>query len=366
MHDCETRRVDNMPQVHTLNRRLRIWRVAWALASGIPVACGGYSTTTRMVDGQIITGEPVAPQAYAAYFDGRLKELSGDQEGALESYRTATEFEHSDPEVWTSLGRLGCRLGLSGADDDFTRAIELDAKYAPAWIERSTCETFRGNPARALEYAKAAQVAAPYDFDTTALLAQLYEGEGRLDAAIAQWLGYLAAHQDDRRAWQKLWSLSSEHGKLQWQSFATKVLGRSLMDSAEAYPEGDNERAAPNVLHHAIQRDDIATARTSATEHRISQVHVLELALTYGRTGLALAQAKLLVPAYPHSGDVRALALLAASRANDRPTLHAWLALPEQLSTLSKSGEWALGRLLLEQSGLTKEELTVRQASPER
>ena len=94
-----------------------------------------------MVDGYIISGQPVAPQAYAAYFDGKLKELSGDLAGALESYRTATEFEDSDPEVWTSVGRMACLLDLSSADDDFTRALELDPKYAPAWIERSACES---------------------------------------------------------------------------------------------------------------------------------------------------------------------------------------------------------------------------------
>lgn len=328
----------------------------YVLAASLISACGGYSSTTRMVDGEILHGSPVAPQAYAAYFDGKLKEAAGETHAARESYLTATEFEDRDPELWTSIGRVSCMLGLKSADEEFAQALELDGKYAPTWIEKSRCELRRRSPERALVFARRAQVAAAYDFEPTELLASIYEQSGDIDAAVRQWVGYVAKHPESRRGWEALWSLSHQNHVTPWEFFAERALGRDPVPRMVHWRSG-SEPEAPRPLLDAILSADLVAARASATDHGLPQLLVLELASHYGQTDLALAQARLLVPAYPRSSDVRVLGLLAANRANDQATFDSWLELPERLTTLTDVGRRALGQLLRERSLLTEGEL---------
>src|SRR5690606_27337328 len=99
----------------------------------------------------------------------------------------------------------------------------------------------------------------------------------------------------------------------------------------------------------ALLRHDLATARALATDQRVEQVVVLERALALGRPLLALEQARVLVAAYPESADVRALSLLAATRAGDDASFSLWARLPERLTPLSARGLEALRHLLREQ-----------------
>lgn len=320
-------------------------------------ACGGYSSTSRLVDGKLLHGSPVAPQAYAAYFEGKLKEASGETQAARESYLTATEFEDGDPEIWTSIGRLSCKLGLGSADEEFAQALELDNRYAPTWLEKADCELHRHNPIRALEFARMAQIAAPYDFEPTRLLANLYERTQEVDAAVQQWVGYVAKHPESRLGWRALWRLSHKHHVTPWQTFAESALQATPIDTLPRPLHETHHARGLKPLLDAILQGDLAAARAYATDHGLPQSLILELACDYGQTAIALTHAKLLVPAYPQSGDIRVFGLLAANRAGDHATFDSWLDLPDRLTDLTAAGRRALGKLLRERAGLTEDEL---------
>ncbi len=338
--------------------QLRSSKVRFALLGAIVTsACGGYSSTTRLVDGELMHGSPVAPQAYAAYFDGKLKEASGETQAARESYLTATEFEDGDPEIWTSIGRLSCKLDIASADEEFAQALELDNRYAPTWLEKAGCELHRRNPRRALEFARMAQIAAPYDVEPTKLLANLYEQTQEVEAAVQQWVGYVAKHPESRLGWRALWLLSHKHHVTPWESFAESTLQATPVHTLPRPLHETHHRGAHKPLLDAILRADLAAARAYATDHGLPQSVILELACDYGQAAIALTHAKLLVPAYPQSGDIRVLGLLAANRADDHETFDSWLELPTRLTNLTAVGRRALDQLLRERAGLTEDEL---------
>src|SRR5690606_41178713 len=119
-------------------------------------------------------------------------------------------FESDSPELWTRVADLSCRLRLPSANDDFAKALESDAWYAPAWIARSRCELDRGNPKRALEFAQRAQVSAANDFETTDVLATALLRSGDAPAARRQWVGYTVLRPSDHRGWKRLTEVSEQ------------------------------------------------------------------------------------------------------------------------------------------------------------
>jgi tetratricopeptide (TPR) repeat protein len=320
------------------------------------VACGGYSTTTRLVDGETINGNPVAPQAYALYLEATLEEAAGDLPTARETYLEATQFEGSNPELWTRVADISCRLKLASTDDEFDAALTEDRWYAPAWIARSRCELTRGNSQRAVEFARLAQVSAANDFETTDALATAYAQTGKPEAALRQWIAFTTLRPSDRRGWQRLADSSERLARPEWRAWAAVALG-----GAPAFPLRGRARSAgpelPAPFAEALLRDDLRTAQAYATDHSLSQVVVLNWALELGRISIALEQAKVLVAAYPSSADVRALALLAAARANDEAALDLWSRVPEELSALTEMGQRALQDLLRERCGAEDAEL---------
>lgn len=326
-------------------------------------ACGGYTTTTRLVAGELITSTPVAPQAYALYLDATIEEATGRLEIARETYLAATQFEGNSPELWTRIADLSCRLGLPSAEDEFATALGEDRWYAPAWIARSQCELRRGNNERAVTFARLAQISAANDFETTDALATAYEQSRNTRAALRQWIGYTVSSPDDRRGWLRLAAFSERNHAPEWTSFATAARG-DVRASTPTTTTPQPTDAIPPVLVSAILRNDIEAARAYATDHSLSQVVVLESALSLGRHPIALEQAKILIAAYPTSGDIRALALLAAARARDEALLDQWQHLPEQLNALGPNGQRALAHLLMERGGLMPTEFATDQSKP--
>lgn len=314
----------------------------------VTIACGGYSTTTRLVDGRTLTGSPVAPQAYSLYLDATLKEASGEFGAARDSYLAALDFEGDSADLWTRVAVQSCRLELDSADDEFERALSLDAVYAPAWIGRSRCEFSRGNPERALTFAARAQRSAADDFETTEVLASTYEAMKAPEAALRQWVGYAVLHPEDPRGCQQLVRLASGHEQVHWRYLANTCV------SSEHRTNG----AAPVAsIRAAIVSGDLDRARSLATDHRLPQLLVLELALEFGQPGLALAQARVLVAADPTAADVRALSLLAATRAGNDDDFQRWLRLPTHSTSLTVKGEQALAAVLVERGAATLSEL---------
>lgn len=319
----------------------------------ITAACGGYTSTTRLVDGRTLAGSPIAPQAYSLYLDGTLKEASGEFGAARDSYLAALDFESDSADLWTHVAVQSCRLEMDSANDEFERALSIDRAYAPAWIGRSRCELARGNHARALEFAARAQLSAADDFETTALLASTYEVTKDPDAALRQWVGYSVLHPEDRRGWQQLSRLASGRHQAQWQYWANAF--------ARDEPTPSDEPSITASISGAIVSGDLDGARRLATDHGLPQQLVLELALELGQPALALSQARVLVAAYPNSADIRVLGLLAATRAGAAQDFECWLHAPAHSSSLTAKGEGALLALLVERGAATRAELNESQ-----
>lgn len=322
---------------------------AICVAAPLFVACGGYSTTTRLVNGETLTSNPVAPQAYALYLEATIEEASGNLQRARETYLAATQFEGHNAELWTRVGDLSCRLDLSSADDEFATALEGDQWYAPAWIARSRCELKRGNAKRALEFARQAQVSAADDLETTEAMAVALTRVGDPEAAHRQWVAYTTLHPHDRRGWRRLAASGHELRKPVWEAWARAALGVEEPPAATTITNGQAD--IPAELVAAILSDDLRAARAFATDHSLPQVVVLEWATKLGRHQMAMTQADVLVAAYPTSSDVRALALLAAARGTDEVRLERWLDVPEGVSPLTAIGKQALQDLVRERCG---------------
>src|SRR5690606_6753729 len=108
----------------------------WLVLTAVICACGGYAQTARKVNGKLLVGRPIAPQAYALYFAAAAAEARGELRRARDLYLAAEESDPDSPELWTRIGALSCRLKLAMADAEIRAALELDIWYAPAWRER--------------------------------------------------------------------------------------------------------------------------------------------------------------------------------------------------------------------------------------
>lgn len=316
----------------------------------LTAACGGYTSTTRLVDGRSLAGSPVAPQAYSLYLDGMLAEASGEFGAARDSYIAALDFESDSADLWTRVAIQSCRLDLDSTDDEFERALGIDVAYAPAWLGRSRCELARGNHTRALEFAARAQLSDGDDFETTDQLASTLETTKDLDAALRQWVGYTVLHPEDPRGWARLSKLAGSQHRAHWYYWANEFT------RDEPAPSG--APSIPASISAALVSGDLDRARALTTDHRLPQLLVLELALELGQPALAMSQARVLVAAYPNSADVRALSLLAATRAGAEADFERWLQLTPPTTSLTAKGEQALIAVLVERGAATRAELT--------
>ncbi len=131
-------------------KRARLVGTAFALAtSALAVGCVGPSKVTRVYEGRIVDGPFVPAEAYAAYLKGVLAEEAGDLGSALAAYERAAREDDEDPEPFTRIGDVRCRLDpkSKGADEAFARALRIDRTYAPLLAAQARCSAARGNPA---------------------------------------------------------------------------------------------------------------------------------------------------------------------------------------------------------------------------
>lgn len=120
--------------------------VALGLAP-LAVACAGDPKVVRVYDGRIVEGGFVPPEAYASYLRGVLAEEAGDLRSALADYEQATRADDEDPEPFTRIGDVRCRLDPKDrrADDAFALALRMDRTYAPAVAAKARCAAARGD-----------------------------------------------------------------------------------------------------------------------------------------------------------------------------------------------------------------------------
>jgi len=120
-------------------------RVAWgALAWGavLQLGCAGGGPVIRVTNGHVLAGRYIAPTAYEAFLRGALSEAKGDLAHALAEYEAAAAYDPNEPEIWTRVGSIRCRIEGRGPHEssDFATALSLDEHYEPAVMARRACE----------------------------------------------------------------------------------------------------------------------------------------------------------------------------------------------------------------------------------
>src|SRR5580692_7341644 len=125
------------------------------LATALFLGCAPSGQVTRVMDGRVVVGNAIAPEGYAAFLRGALAEAAGQFPEALAAYSQAASLDGGDPEVWSRIGEVRCKLSPADPriDAAFARALKADSAYEPALEARVRC---RGSAARGDEELAAA------------------------------------------------------------------------------------------------------------------------------------------------------------------------------------------------------------------
>jgi tetratricopeptide (TPR) repeat protein len=147
----------------------------WLASTG----CAAGSVT-RVVDGEAVEGRPVAAEAYAAYAKAELFRAQGDRKQALRFLDQALDMDPGSPELVARYGEVLCdEAATPAALARFERALELDPRYAPAFLGRARCLGRLGRTREALADAVQAASLDPMSLDTTREVSKLLFTTGR-------------------------------------------------------------------------------------------------------------------------------------------------------------------------------------------
>jgi len=277
-------------------------------------SCLGGGGVARIVDGRVEEGRAVDEEAYAASLRAGVFDAAGDRERALDELERAMAADPDSPELLARYGDVSCRTGRDGAPRPatalaaFSRAINLDPTYAPAWLGRARCLELLGRAREALAAAKIAADDDPLDPRATVLIARLLFAAGDPPAAWA-WLDGLAAFLPTSREAQRalLSAAELEHDPVR----AHLAIG-ALATLGERVPGSE-----ATDFTEALGRGDLAGVRRAALALHLSDgALALRLARTAPRLGLE--QAEMVLAADPTNSDAWIAALAAADALGDQ------------------------------------------------
>jgi len=342
--------------------RARVAKGAVALAlAGLMAACGSQAGVLRVVDGRVVEGPYIPPEAYAAFLRGAIAADAGDARAALSAYVEASRFDDQDPEIWTRIAEQLCVLDPrdAHAEEALGRAFALDPAYAPAWGVRARCALARGDTAGAEAAAGRAVDSDPMADDLQLLLTRVERESRRTeaggDAVRERLLALTLVHQGHPAAWEALaaWARVHEDSTLHVRAVtelarrapakraelvalavelagegdlsAARQLAAALVDAqalgvdapasgARAAPLGKSTAAglvARLAVDEALARGDTEKARLRATRTHLALAEVAGRALVLGDAALARALAAPVIAADP--ADVGARMVLAVA-----------------------------------------------------
>jgi hypothetical protein len=343
----------------SLVRIFRIFRGGLVFVS--LAACAPAGEVTRVMDGRVVVGRFIAPDAYARFLRGAMAEEAGQLPVALDEYTKAAALDEDDPEVWSRIGEVRCRLVPSdpSADVAFARARKADSNYGPLYEARGRCEATRGNDSSARVDQEQAAYADPSAPLPQVLIARAEEdrvsavkARDRLLAltlleatstaawdALALWAG---THDDpvlvaralaevSRLAPHRRWEIGARAVALagDGELAAARALAGALLDAPRkeggdrsSGGEGPSPASHPLVarlaVDEALLRRDIGAARSRATCGHLGLDVVAGRALLLGDPGLASDLAEPVVLADPGATGARMVLAVAASRLGDR------------------------------------------------
>ena len=141
----------------------------------------------RVYEGKLVEGPFVPPEAYSAYLRGVLAEEAGDLKSALGAYEETIREDDEDPEPFTRIGDVRCRIDPKdrAADEQFAQAAAIDAHYAPLLVARARCAAARGQDAQAIAWVDAVSRADRSEPSIEALWVSLSKTPAARDRVIA-------------------------------------------------------------------------------------------------------------------------------------------------------------------------------------
>ncbi len=171
--------------------------------------CAAHPSVDRLVNGVPITSRFVPEEAYEAYLRGALAESSGHDAEAIASFEAAASDDAEDPDVWTRIGALRCRLEASDEEgpEALQHALRIDPSYGPAYRVLGSCEEARGHHAESLAALTRAAAVDP-GVSSSAALAR-HEGPAGGSAVL---VALTERHGEDPAAWKALAEWSRAHG----------------------------------------------------------------------------------------------------------------------------------------------------------
>ena len=192
-------------------RNIKIGLVAIA---AVVAGCGGHYTVTRVVDGRVYEGRFIEPDAYSSYLRGAIAEGRGEYRTALAEYENAAKLDDEDPEIWTRIADVRCKMNPRDIEAQYavTRALLRDEEYGPAWVVRVSCEIARGVDRVQIEQAamRGAEV-DPRSTKSQVLLARVEDSRSAAEARN-RLIALTVAAGDDAEAWLALASWAESHG----------------------------------------------------------------------------------------------------------------------------------------------------------
>jgi hypothetical protein len=253
------------------------WRAGSAIVAAAAIGCGSDAAVIRVYDGRIVPGAYVPPNAYAAYLKGVLAEEQGDLRSALAAYERAASDDDEDPEPFTRIGDVRCRLDprSNAADEAFGRAARLDPTYAPALAARARCAAMRGDPAAGIRLVE--QVAPPDRTSPTIeavfvrLAAQRGEAASADAAARQRAIALTLGHAEQPVAWDALVAWSRAKGDTELLAAAFEGLLRAAPIRSREVEAGALELLGAG--QSSLARRVAAAVADSGPERGIASLH---------------------------------------------------------------------------------------------
>ena len=301
-------------------------------------ACGfEFGPVTRVVNGIPEEGRFISPEAYAAYAQGAYLESKGDLGGALGAYRHALDEDSHSAEIHTRIGAVLCKSAAAGsgavpakvrqsAEGAFADALDLDPEYAPAWHERAVCLASAQRFDDALAAALNGVKFDPDRIETSLLVIDLCERQGKKDEARA-WLDALVTRWPSSRPAAELLLASARRERDAGRELRARELLRRAAptDQREASIEHPSQ-LSPEPLDLALARGDLEAARRAALGAGVSAGELAARAVAAGQLELGSRQAELVASADPTNSDAWIAGLVAADLGRDESAFAKWLA----------------------------------------
>jgi len=221
---------------------------------------GDYQNAINLMQ-QVLVIEPNAADAY--YYIGESYRFMGEEAKALDAYNAAVQSNAS-----FAPGYLGQAMALEALDfeTDVTgyldQAIQLDAQFAAAYLERGRQRISRGDPQAALDDLEVAQGLSPDSPLVYLYLAQAQMAVGRYDEALvsakkanALDITLLPAYLVLGQAYSATGQLEQAVGALQTYTLYQPDDPSALEILGSAYNAAGDYRDALSALDRAIGMD---------------------------------------------------------------------------------------------------------------